>query len=163
MNDGAAASRGRYLYFLGQDDIVLPTMRRVLALLASAPVAVFCDVYWGDRGVVSGRPSKWRVLGRNLCHQGIIYARATFERHGPYLRKMRVQADHLLNIRVLWDPAPPGGMCYIDKPLVWYSGTGFSETQRDPVFWRLYPTVMRRYVGRWAACALVMYRVARGR
>jgi glycosyltransferase involved in cell wall biosynthesis len=163
MNDGAVASRGCYLLFLGKDDIVLPTLQQVLSLLPQKPSAVFCDVYWGDRGVYRGVPSRWRVLGRNLCHQGIVYARTTFECHGPYLRRLRVQADHLLNIRLLWDPTLAAGVRYIDKPLTWYSGSGFSDKQRDPIFWRLYPTVMRRYVGAWAACALTFYRRLRGR
>ena len=164
MNDGAAASQGRYLLFLGKDDILLPTIREVAALVGAEPSAVSCDVYWGDRGVYSGRPSRWRLLARNLCHQGLVYARTAFDRHGPYLRRMRVQADHLFNIRLLWDRSPmPGGIRYLPKPLVWYSGSGFSHTQRDPLFRRLYPCVMRRYVGRWAACALVVYRVLRAR
>lgn len=166
MNDGVAASLGSYLLFLGKDDILLPTVRDVLALLPQGPAAVFCDVYWGDRGVYCGRPSRWRILYRNLCHQGIVYAREAFDLHGPYLRRMRVQADHLLNIRLLWDPTLTnrvGYIRYIDKPLTWYSGTGFSHTQRDPVFWRLYPSIMRRYVGHWATCALICYRNLRGR
>lgn len=164
MNDGAAASQGRYLLFLGKDDILLPTIREVAVLAGAGPAAVSCDVYWGDRGVYSGRPSRWRLLTRNICHQGVVYARAAFDRHGPYLRRMRVQADHLFNIRLLWDRSPmTGGIRYLPKPLVWYSGSGFSNTQRDPLFRRLYPGVIRRYVGRWAACALLLSRALRAR
>jgi glycosyltransferase involved in cell wall biosynthesis len=163
MNDGAKVSRGRYLYFIGKDDILLPSATEALALLvAEKPMALFCDVYWGDRGIYRGRPSRLKILGRNACHQGIIYSREAFIRHGPYLRRMTLQADHLLNLRILWDRslARPA---YLAKPLAWYSGSGFSVIRgADPVFWRLYPAVMRRYVGRWAQCALVAYRTLRG-
>ncbi len=164
MNDGVAASTGRYLYFLGKDDIVLPGFGEALRQIdRQRPAALFFDVYWGGRGVYSGRPSRWRLLVRNLCHQGIVYSREAFRRHGPYQRRMRVQADHLLNIRLLWDRSTAGQIAYIARALVWYSGTGFSATSRDPLFWRLYPLIMRRYVGAWAACLLVVSRRLRGR
>jgi hypothetical protein len=164
MNDGAAASRGRYLYFLGKDDIVLPGFAQVVAELeSSTPRALFFDVYWGGRGVYSGRPSRLRLLTRNLCHQGIVYARDTFNEHGPYLRRMTVQADHLLNIRVLWDAASSGRIAYLPLALTWYSGAGFSaQRASDPLFWRLYPATLRKHVGGWAAGVLWAWRKLRG-
>ena len=165
MNDGVAASRGRYLYFLGKDDIVLPAFSDALAALEThSPGALFFDVYWGSTGVFRGRPSRWRVLVRNVCHQGIVYSREVVERHGPYLRRMRVQADHLLNIRVLWDREAASPIRYIGSALAWYSGAGFSvKTGGDPLFRRLYPVTLRRYVGAWAAIVLVAWRRLRGR
>lgn len=163
MNDGAAVSRGKYLYFIGKDDMMLSTLREVLTVLERMqPFALFCDVYWGDRGTYSGKPSRLRLLGRNLCHQGIIYSREALDRHGPYLRSMRVQADHFVNIKILWDRTAATRICYLKKPLAWYSGDGFSLTNRDATFWRLYPNIMRRYVGRWAMCLLLAFRMLRG-
>ena len=164
MNEGIAASRGRYLYFLGKDDIVLPPFGKVLDVLqANVHSAVFFDVYWGTDGVYPGRPSRWRILVRNVCHQGIVYSRAALQRHGPYLRRMRVQADHLLNIRLLWDPATASDVHYMNLALTWYSGAGFSvQAAQDPVFRRLYPVTVRRYVGAWASLLLVASRKLRG-
>jgi glycosyltransferase involved in cell wall biosynthesis len=163
MNDGARLSSGKYLYFLGKDDVVLPALSRATASLnREHPFALFGDVYWGSQGTFRGDPSRIRVLARNVCHQGIIYSRQAFIRHGPYLRRMRVQADHLLNIKILWDRHDGSRVRHFDEPLAWYSGDGFSMVHRDPVFWRLYPTVMRRFVGGWAACTLALYRKLRG-
>jgi glycosyltransferase involved in cell wall biosynthesis len=163
MNEGANASRGQYLYFLGKDDIVMPAFGYVVgALDTDRPSALFFDVYWGTRGVYRGYPSPWRLLARNLCHQGIVYSREAYEKHGPYLRRMRVQADHLLNIRLLWDRSLSKRVMYVQRPLVWYSGSGFSaQHARDPLFWRLYPLTLRKYVGFWAACMLVTLRKVR--
>lgn len=163
MNDGALASRGKYLYFIGKDDMMLSTLREALLVLErDHPYALFCNVYWGARGTYSGNPLKIRLLIRNLCHQGIIYSREAFDKHGPYLRSMSVQADHLLNIKIIWDSAVHSRISYLDKPLAWYSGDGFSMTNRDPLFWRLYPNIMLRYVGRWAMYILIGYRTLRG-
>lgn len=163
MNDGARLSNGKNIYFLGKDDIVLPAMTNAFEILqAVRPFALFCDVYWGSIGIYRGSPSPVRLLTRNVCHQGIIYSREAFVKHGPYLRPMRIQADHFLNIKVVWDRQSVQAVHYFREPVAWYSGAGFSTTNRDPVFWKLYPQVMRRYVGGWAACFLLMYRKLRG-
>ena len=73
-----------------------------------------------------------------------------------------VQADHFLNIKVLWDRTATAQIRYLDQPLAWYSGDGFSMTNRDAIFWRLYPNIMLRYVGSWAMCLLIGYRILRG-
>ncbi|HEY8359214.1 MAG TPA: glycosyltransferase [Ramlibacter sp.] len=147
MNDGVAASRGSYLYFLGKDDILLPSVRHAMEVLAeSRPGALFCDVYWGDEGVRPCRPRKWMVLFYNVCQQGIIYSRESVLRHGPFVRRLRVQADHLLNIKMLWDPAGER-VRYLRAPLAWYSATGLSFAKRDAIFHRIHPAIVRRYLG----------------
>jgi glycosyltransferase involved in cell wall biosynthesis len=164
MNDGIRASSGRYLFFLGKDDIVLPPFGAMLdGLERKGGSAAFCDVYWGKEGLYSGSPSKWKVLYRNFCHQGIIYSRAVIERHGPYLRRMRVQADHLLNIRLLWDARFAPDIHYFSGGLVWYAAEGYSSVARDPLFWRLYPTIVKRYVGHFASWLLSLSRKLRGK
>lgn len=161
MNDGAAASRGRYLFFLGKDDILLPAAREAMDLLArTQPGILFCDVYWGDEGVRSGATSKWKILFRNVCQQGIIYSRANVARSGPFLRRLRVQADHLLNIKILWD-AQRGPVLFLHKPLVWYAATGLSLTARDTAFYRVHPAIIRRHLGPVAAFAWRLYKKVR--
>jgi glycosyltransferase involved in cell wall biosynthesis len=163
MNDGVKASRGEYLYFVGKDDIALPALRAALDLVAAErPDVAFCDVYWGDVGTYSGWPGKLRVLWRNLCPQGIIYGRAAFLSNGPYVRRMRAQADHYLNIKLLWSREKLK-VAYFSKPVLWYSGSGYSSQTGDRVFRRLYPRILRRHVGVLAAGALTLYRVARGK
>ena len=164
MNDGIRASRGRYLFFLGKDDIVLAPFGKMLTQLqADGGSAAFCDVYWGKAGVYSGKPSRWQVLRRNFCHQGILYSREVIETHGPYLRRMKVQADHLLNIRLLWDARFATSVRYYPGGHVWYAAEGFSSVARDPLFWRLYPTVLHRYVGPLAGVLLNASRWLRGK
>jgi len=159
MNDGVARSKGQYVYFLGKDDIVLPGLVSALTILSNqSPSVVFGDVYWGDRGIHSGKPSKLKIIGKNLCHQGIIYSRETILKYGPYIRRMKVQADQLVNTRILWDREGDNNFVYLDKPLAWYSGAGYSSSVRDPLFWRLHPLILEKYVGAWAACLLKLYR-----
>jgi glycosyltransferase involved in cell wall biosynthesis len=164
MNDGIRASRGRHLFFLGKDDIVLPPFGQILnQLTQEGNFATFFDVYWGKEGVYSSRPSKWRVLLRNFCHQGIIYSREVIDAHGPYISRFRVQADHLLNIRLLWDSRFSAGLCYYPGGRVWYAAEGFSSLTHDPLFWRLYPLILKRYVSPVAGVLLSASRWMRGK
>lgn len=159
MNDGVLRSLGGYLYFLGKDDIVLPSLLDAIDVLSKqSPDVLFCDVYWGDRGVYSGKPSKLKILGKNLCHQGIIYSRETILKYGPYVRRMTVQADQFVNTKILWAKDGGGGLIYLKKPLAWYSGSGYSYGMRDSLFQKLHPLILERYVGWWAACLLKIYR-----
>ena len=120
MNDGARISRGRYLYFLGQDDVVLPAFGLALRELRDyAPFALFCDVYWGSR-------VSTRIIPPDCESSPATCATRVPFTAGPHStamdrtwRRMRVQADHLLNIKVLWDrqegvegalPGPAGSL-----------------------------------------------------
>jgi glycosyltransferase involved in cell wall biosynthesis len=162
MNDGILASTGDYLYFLGKDDMVLPNFRDALNQLATErPYLLSCDVYWGSDGRYSGRPSMARLLVKNLCHQGIFYSKLLLLEHGPYVRKMRVQADHFLNIKVLGSAKDGEKISYLRKPVAFYSGSGFSSSHRDSLFWVLYPLILEKYVGRWAAVLVKMRRSLR--
>lgn len=160
MNDGVAASRGRYLYFIGKDDILLPAAAgALLPLLAGEDLQiVFTDVYWGSDGVRRGRTSRWLIPFRNVCQQGIVYSRAAVLAHGPFLRQLRIQADHLMNIRVLSDPAARGRVRYLPVPLAWYAATGLSYRARDLVFYRVHAAIVRRHLGSVVACAWRAYK-----
>jgi glycosyltransferase involved in cell wall biosynthesis len=152
MNDGVAASKGQYLYFIGLDDILLPTAREVLKLLVrESPSVVFADVYWGDKGVHRTDSSRWAILWRNVCHQGIFYSRDVLLRHGPYVRRFKVRADQLLNIRILWDPSLRQRACVLRVPVAWYAGSGLSSVSADRLFYKVQPVIIRRYMGAfWA-------------
>ncbi|WP_323498286.1 glycosyltransferase [Variovorax sp. LG9.2] len=152
MNDGVAASTGRYLYFLGKDDILLPAVHRVLSLLAAeSPSAVFSDVYWGSKGRHRARPSRFQILVFNVCHQGIVYSREAITTHGPFMRRFRTHADHLLNIRLLWDPNLRRRVRYLAVPIAWYAATGLSSRTFDVNFVRAQPAIIGRYLGPIAA------------
>ena len=148
MNDGVAASTGRYLYFLGKDDILLPSVQQVLNLVAAeSPAAVFADVYWGAKGRHRARPSRFKILLLNVCHQGIVYSREAIATHGPFMRRFRTHADHLVNIRLLWDANMRRRIRYVALPIAWYAATGLSSRTFDVNFVRAQPAIIGRYLG----------------
>lgn len=157
MNDGVRYSSGRYLYFIGKDDILLPSFCLALNVLQTeSPDVIFCNVYWGDMGIHFGDPSRYLILRRNICHQGIIYSKQAFNKHGPYLRRMKVWADYLLNIKIIWDDEMK--IRYLNIPLALYSLNGFSSNNKDMLFERLRPLIYRRYVGFFGCLMLRFFR-----
>lgn len=153
MNDGARSSTGTYLYFLGKDDIVLPSIVGALDVAVTHDLAaVFADVYWGTRGISRGRTHRWLMLVVNVCHQGIIYSRNAFNMHGPYARRFRVRADHFFNIRLLWDVRTRNRVRYFANPIAWFSGSGVSAQSFDWSFARAQPAIISRHMGSIAAC-----------
>lgn len=146
MNDGISHSNGDYIMFLGKDDLILPSFKKLIKEISTLKKsAIFFNVYWGTEGVRSGKPSKIKILKENICHQGIIYSRESLKKHGPYFRKMKVQADHLLNIKILWDKEISRNILYINSAFIWYSAEGFSSKNKDLIFKKFYPAILKKY------------------
>jgi glycosyltransferase involved in cell wall biosynthesis len=160
MNDGVSFSSGQYLYFMGQDDRLLAEFSTILPVLDNIkPFFLSANVYWGGVGVVTCAPSRINILYRNICHQGIVYSRNAFILFGPYLRAMRVQADHFMNLKIIWSKMFDRNRClYINSTIAYYSGNGYSSVTRDNVFKRLYPLILKKYVGSWAMILIFIYR-----
>lgn len=156
MNDGIRVAKGEFLYFLGQDDIVLSGFEKLIQELKD-DVTVF-DVFWGNKGVYRNFPNRYLLLVRNICHQGVVYRKSLFYSHGVFCTRFRVQADHFMNIKLFWSKPEAPSISYRKQVFSHYSANGFSTTEKDRVFHELYPLILRHYVGRLAASLLIARR-----
>ncbi len=100
MNTGLGNANGRYVYFIGQDDILLPAavdaIRKGAAERADLIVA---DVFWGSRLIYKNRRSPRSLIWKNWCHQGIIYNREFVIKSGVlFKQEFKTQSDHYFNI-----------------------------------------------------------------
>jgi glycosyltransferase involved in cell wall biosynthesis len=162
MNDGMKVASGKYLYFMGKDDILLPSMSRLAgSVLESMPVAAFAAVYWGDRGIYAPVINRYRIFIKNTCHQGALYSRQVLLRHGGYVRRFKYQADHYLNIKLLWGATDAGEVVSYDFPVAWYSGSGESEQVADKNFGKYLPSMLDRYVGVGSGRLLLVFRLVK--
>ena len=161
MNDGLKASIGDYIFFLGKDDILLPGFEIIDNVLTkNKPYLLIFNVFWGNSKVYVNRPNRFFLIYRNLCHQGIIYSRSTFSEYGKYNIRMKYQADHYLNIKILWDLVNFKKIIYINKSLVWYSGSGISTLgYKDLIFSKFYPLILKKNVGTFAMFLLCIFRI----
>ncbi len=101
MNKGIAMARGRYLYFLGAGDTVLPGafLKILPALPADRLALVYANVIWEDGRPYDGSFSQFKLQRSNICHQAIFYSRETFDALGLYDLKYPYLADWEFNLR----------------------------------------------------------------
>ena len=98
MNKGVRASNGRWVLFLGADDLLVGNLRDITPLLKDERTVYYGDVYMPKRGVVyDGRFSPYKIMFANICQQAIFYPRGVFESHS-FDTRYRLWADHAFNI-----------------------------------------------------------------
>lgn len=131
MNDGVKRATGRYLYFMGQDDMLLPSFADLVRLITNQDL-VLANVFYGSRCVYKNRLSRFFLLHKNWCHQGVLYNRNFFLRFiVEYCFDYKSQADHYANIKAI---SSAKKILRVDKCIAWYSADGFSSNYQDNDF-----------------------------
>lgn len=147
MNQGVEEAKGRYLYFVGQDDILLPAAARALIQGKAAEAGIIvADVFWGERSIFKNIPSRKVLVWRNWCHQGLFYERIKFmDVVGEYPVRFKVQADHYANI--VFGSSRDLKIFKYEGCIAWYSSDGFSSRSIDTEFREAFPELVRRHFG----------------
>jgi len=147
MNLGLQKAAGRYLYFLGQDDVLLPSAAQaIIQGKASNADIIIADVFWGERRVYRNSPSKNVLVWKNLCHQGLFYDRLKFiNAVGVYPVQFEVQADHYANI--IFSSIVGLKIFKYTGCIAWYSSDGFSSRTLDAEFRCAFPMLVRKHIG----------------
>ncbi|MFC1740330.1 glycosyltransferase family 2 protein [Pseudomonadota bacterium] len=135
MNKGIRLARGKWLHFLGADDIYIDS--RVLADVA-AQLDDHLDVVYGD--VESDRfPDRYagpfdelKIYYQNVCHQSIFFRKSVFDKTGMFNTRYKVHADWDHNLKWLIDPQIQSR--YMDRVIANYADGGFSSRTPDAVF-----------------------------
>jgi glycosyltransferase involved in cell wall biosynthesis len=108
MNRGMSLARGKWLYFMGSDDVLAES--ETLARVASqshgqhvmyGSVKIEGDTPWAaDGSIYDGRFSLRKLLSKNICHQAMFYRRDFLETEvGGYSIAYKTCADWDLNLR----------------------------------------------------------------
>ena len=106
MNKGIEKARGRYVFFLGAGDILLPgALQQISRHLPDRDDAlVYGNVSMGMNGsIYDGKFTKLKLCIRNICHQAIFYGRDVFKLVGNYNLKYRILADWAFNLKCFID------------------------------------------------------------
>lgn len=158
MNNGIAKATGRYLYFIGQDDILLPAATEAIAKgKANDADLILADVYWGNGSIFKNYPSTKSLVWRNWCHQAVFYNRSLFlEVIGSYPVQFRAQADHYVNI--VYSSTPKTKKCRFNGCVAWYSSDGFSSKSPDLIFRHAFPEIVRKHIGFFSYTLVILRR-----
>jgi glycosyltransferase involved in cell wall biosynthesis len=103
-NKGLAMAQGKWIAFLGADDVYLPgAVQAYRELAARHPEAQYLSsrVAWGDAGRVIGQAWAWPRFGRFMCtaHVGSFHHRSLFEEYGKYDISLKIVGDYEFLLR----------------------------------------------------------------
>lgn len=106
MNKAVRAARGRWILFLGADDLLVAKLADIAPLLKDDRTVYYGDVYMRGRQLIyDGAFSSYKIMFKNICQQAIFYPRRVFELYRFDMR-YKLWADYVLNMT-----------CYGDKRL----------------------------------------------
>lgn len=150
MNKGVRRAAGRYLYFIGAGDILMPgVLREIERYLPSHDRGfVYGDVLWNGRRY-DGQWDWRRLRWQNICQQSIFYGRRIFDLVGSFDTRYRTSADHALNLRCFGKLSIP--RTYLDRVVAVFEEGGASA-QGDPSFDRDRVKLIRGGLGYGAYC-----------
>jgi Glycosyl transferase family 2 len=85
FNKALGRARGRWLYFLGADDCLLPDFATLALSLTAAEQVHYASVRFAPSGLTYGGPFRgWRLLRENIPHQVMIYSRRSIVDAGGF-------------------------------------------------------------------------------
>ncbi len=133
MNKGIRHVQGKYLYFLGAGDELLPDALLEISNYLNKEIfsIIYGNVLWGNGEIYDGEYFKLKLCLRNICHQAIFYKRNVFEILGVFDLKYKLYADWVLNIRCFGNSDLK--TCYAPITVAMYEAGGISE-EGDPNF-----------------------------
>ncbi|HAS3560817.1 TPA: glycosyltransferase [Vibrio cholerae] len=98
MNKGVKLSKGKYVYFLGGDDLLLPDFFKMAKLAEESNDILYSNVRILSSGEsYLGKFSKYKLMQCNICHQSIFYPKDILMTE-MYDLTYPLLADYALNI-----------------------------------------------------------------
>jgi glycosyltransferase involved in cell wall biosynthesis len=130
MNKAVSHANGQWLIFMGADDELAEGFGSMVAVLKEPDIIYYGNViFYGKE--FSKVYDDYYLTKLNICHQGIFYPKAVFDRY-CYDTKYRVYADYHLNLRCWKDTAFK--FVHQDHLIASFPEGGFSTHTKDVVF-----------------------------
>jgi glycosyltransferase involved in cell wall biosynthesis len=109
MNKGVRLAQGKWLYFLGSDDVLYDSdVLSDIVIFIEKNIQV--DFVYGDvifkknQNVYAGEFDRVKLCFQNICHQAIFYKKNLFKILGLYNLKYKIWADWDFNMRCFLHP-----------------------------------------------------------
>jgi glycosyltransferase involved in cell wall biosynthesis len=143
MNKGLKYARGKWLLFLGADDVLLDGFSEMASLLHEENCIYYGDVLYKNQRLGS-KYTSYKLAKHNICHQAVFYPRTVFNKM-KFMERYRISADHLLNIQ-----------CWVDHDFKWqylpklitdFSDEGMSSLYKDLNFESDRVKIIKDYLG----------------
>jgi glycosyltransferase involved in cell wall biosynthesis len=149
FNFGISKSTAKWVMFFGGDDFLLPSISGLLMELEKKNYdfsAIVCKVIFGNKGVFSPYKSKYGLIFKNWCQQGVIYNKILFESL-LFDENYKMQADHKFNIEISSNPL--NRILYLDDVISYFNNEGVSQTINDINFRADFPNIISVNFGKF--------------
>jgi hypothetical protein len=145
---GVSIAEGDFIIFSGGDDFFMPALSTVLEDISPEiefnPDVIAATVCFGDNKLLSPSKSKFAIVMKNWCQQGVLYKRTLFESF-QFNPSYRIQADHCLNIQLMGSNNLR--ISFKDSIVAYFSCGGISQNQPDLNFWQDMPSIVYKNFG----------------
>lgn len=145
MNKALPFVKGKWVYFLGADDELLPGFSKMAVQLNNAQTLYYGYCYMRNRRT-NKRLTAYEVAKVNVCHQAVFYPTHVFSKYN-YRIDYVVYADHALNIQC-WGDANIRKK-FIPVAVAKFNDTGFSSYATDKVFEAEKSDWIKKYMSRY--------------
>jgi glycosyltransferase involved in cell wall biosynthesis len=133
MNKGIMLSTGRFIYFLGADDILFNVLDKISSNLTDDFKICYGSVLRRkDNVVYKGRFNLYKIFKDNICQQAIFYPRNVFTFKGIFNIRYAAKADHEMNLRCWADKKIKFEYC--SMVIASFGSKGLSSQTRDEIF-----------------------------
>jgi len=144
MNKSLKYIKGRWVIFLGADDLLASDFNKMTGLLKDPDTIYYGNVIFYGKEFLKVYDDYY-LTKLNICHQGIFYPRAVFEKY-KYDLKYKVYADYHLNLRCWKDPQFK--FVHADCLVASFPEGGFSSYTKDLVFEGERDVLFKKYLKR---------------
>jgi hypothetical protein len=145
MNKALPFVKGKWVYFLGADDELLPGFAKMAEQLHDAQTLYYGYCYKEGKRT-NKRLTAYEVAKINVCHQAVFYPSSVLTKY-KYKIEYVVYADHALNIQCWGDPNIRKK--FIPLGIARFNETGFSSYAKDRVFEAEKPGWIKQYMSRY--------------
>lgn len=142
MNKAVTYTKGKWIVFLGADDKLTDGFADILNELKDPSTIYYGNVLFYGKEFCKVYDDYY-LTKLNICHQGIFYPKAVFEKY-KYDTNYKVYADYHLNLRLWHDTAFK--FEHKNHLVAGFTEGGFSTTTKDEVFERERNQLFKQYL-----------------
>lgn len=134
MNKGIKLATGKWIYFLGSDDVFCDdqVLERIFSTDYKEAEIIYGNVQFLHSGAIYDGPfDQEKISQKNICHQALFVQKSVFEQIGLFNTRYRMSADYEFNLRWMGLNLPSQ---YVPETVAVFNEKGLSGQIWDQVF-----------------------------